>query len=116
MSRAALRFVTGSLLAAVVLWVGAAAASAAEPIEGDWNIQNGVTRVVMTSPGHFEGTVVKPGDGACPDQAPTATVVWRDMTGGGLSYSGSLPWFRTPSCTSIGDGQTTWTLSSNDQG
>jgi hypothetical protein len=103
-------------LVAAIWWVGAASASAAQPIQGDWQVDGGaLIRVVMTGGGHFQGTVVTAG-GPCSNQESAGAVVWRNMTGSGSSYSGARPWYQQPSCDPLGDGQATWTLSSNDQG
>lgn len=105
---------TSSLLALLALAAGAAPATAAEPIEGDWRTASDeVIRIASVGGGNFEGKVLKVGNVACPGARRPGTVVWR-MSGSGSSYTGTLPWYRN--CVEFTRTQSTWTLTDNDHG
>src|SRR4051812_42001409 len=74
---------TGLALAAALLVLAGlpAIAAAAAPIEGDWvrpAVSSEVIRVSATSPGHFEGVIVRADPNrVCASRRPVGTVVWK---------------------------------------
>jgi hypothetical protein len=95
---------------------GSATTSAIPPILGTWKESGGTIRVTQTGPGSFQGVLVSGAYGACPANNGPGSVVWKNLRGSGFSYTGTVPWFNTDNCSSRGDGQSTWTLSSINAG
>ncbi len=73
--------------------------------------------VVQTGPNRYAGTVVGGTWGACPGTGNTAgDVVWKGLSGAGFNYSGKVPWVDLDKCSALGDGPTSWKLTSIDSG
>jgi hypothetical protein len=110
--RGARGILIGALLAAFCLASADRASALAEPIIGTWDASGAQIEVVQTRPGFFQGTVVGGSFGACNNQG----VVWKQMSGGGYGYTGTIPFVHVPGCSSAGDGYTTFSLSSINSG
>jgi hypothetical protein len=91
-------------------------AAAAEPIVGTWDSAGAQVRVDELGPNRFQGTVVSGSFANCPNLTGPGTVIWKQVGGGGFGYDGKIPWVHLPDCTPLGDGNTTFALSSINSG
>lgn len=85
------------------------------PIEGTWRL-GGATIQVTGWSGYYQGTIVSGSYGSCAEKKKPGTVVWSGMTGSGFNYEGGIPFFDVSDCSSVGEGDTTWTLSNINSG
>jgi hypothetical protein len=104
-----------TLLALVVAGVFAnvATAAAAEPIEGQWQEQNGrVLEFFSTGSNTYSDRIVVnvSGGNPCFDK-PRNT----KLTGSGLKYSGSISFYRSSDCSPVGDGKMEVTIAADAQ-
>jgi hypothetical protein len=103
------------LLALSALGVSAAAASAAEPIEGRWSWNNQVADIYSVGNGNFAFSfVVGPNQiGSCP---PAQTPGNWKLSGSGLHYTGTVSYYGVNDCSPFGDGSVDVTLVNQDKG
>ena len=101
-----------ALVLTIVLTLGSGAARAATPpIEGTWNFEGGQVAVQPDPAGGFTGVVVGPiAFAGCTH--PLGQVIWQ-ITGSGLSYTGTHVWFKT-GCQPNPGGQSTWSITSTN--
>ena len=102
-----------TILVCLALAASAAAAapggSSIAPIVGTWKSGNAVIKVSGT--GTYQGTIVSGSVGSsCPEASPPGFAIWKNLSGSGFSYTGSVPFVRTDDCSSVGDGSATFTL------
>lgn len=83
-------------LSLAVFLGSAQARTAAEPIEGTWNISGGQVLVTPTGPGSFQGVIVKPTTlSTCPH--PAGELMWV-LRGSGTHYEGTHLGFGPGGC------------------
>lgn len=87
----------GATLAALLF----VAAADAAPIEGNWEGDNGALyQFYSTAPGHFGARVLRASSNPCSHPGNTST----ELSGSGLHYSGTVPYYRDGDCAYTGDG------------
>ena len=117
--RAALRAIAGAVIVMATLAApaGAAAPPASDipPIVGPW--QSGGAVIKVTGAGAYTGTIVSGHVGSsCPQNSPPGYAIWRNITGSGFGYKGTVPFVQTDNCASVGEGPATFVLTSINSG
>ena len=105
-----------AVLGALAAPAGAAApASDIAPIVGTWKSGNAVIKV--SGAGAYTGTIVSGSVGSsCTQVSPPGFAIWRNITGSGFGYKGTVPFVNTDDCSSVGEGPATFVLTNINSG